>query len=125
MKVTYTDFTVTHGTLKVTEIGETDEASTSTSGVAKPLEVGMLNSKALSLPKPVFPQEARRQKVSGKVNVRVIVDENGKVTSAHAVDGPPALREAAEAAARLATFAPMTKDGITVKVAGTLTYDFQ
>jgi len=59
------------------------------------------------------------------VNVRVIVDENGKVTSAHAVDGPPALREAAEAAARLATFAPTTKDGITVKIAGTLTYDFQ
>ena len=125
LKVTYTDFTVTHGTLKVTEIGDTEDASTSTGGVAKPLEVGMLNSKALSLPKPVFPQEARRQKVSGKVNVRVIVDENGKVTSAHAVDGPPALREAAEAAARLATFAPTTKDGITVKVAGTLTYDFQ
>jgi hypothetical protein len=56
--------------------------------------------------------------------VRVVVDENGKVTSAQATDGPLPLREAAEAAARQATFAPTTKDGITVKVAGTLTYDF-
>jgi len=54
----------------------------------------------------------------------VVVDENGKVISAKAADGPLPLREAAEAAAREATFAPTTKDGITVKVAGTLTYDF-
>jgi hypothetical protein len=54
----------------------------------------------------------------------VVVDENGKVISAKATDGPLPLREAAEAAARQATFAPTTKDGITVKVAGVLTYDF-
>ena len=56
--------------------------------------------------------------------MRVVVDENGKVISAQATDGPLPLREAAEAAARQATFAPTTKDGITVKVAGVLTYDF-
>jgi TonB family protein len=56
--------------------------------------------------------------------VRVVVDENGKVISAKAIDGPAALRETAEAAARQATFAPATEGGITVKVTGTLTYDF-
>jgi len=125
MKVTYTDFSVTRGTLKVTEIAEADETSGAATGVAKPIEGGVLNSKAVSLPKPVYTQEARRQKASGRVNVRVVVDENGKVISAKAIDGAPVLREAAEAAARQATFAPTTKDGITVKVAGTLTYDFQ
>jgi TonB family protein len=123
MKVRYMDFTPARATLKVTEVGE-DENSTASSGVAKPIEGGVLNSKATSLPKPVYPQEARRLKVSGRVTVRVVVDENGKVTSAQATDGPLPLREAAEAAAREATFAPTTKDGITVKVAGTLTYDF-
>ncbi|HEX6717612.1 MAG TPA: TonB family protein [Pyrinomonadaceae bacterium] len=126
MKVRYMDFTPTRATLKVTEIGENDTPTNSpTSGVAKPIEGGVLNSKAVTLPKPVFPEEAKRLKVRGRVTVRVVVDENGKVTSAQAVDGPAPLREAAEAAARQATFAPTTKDGITVKVAGTLTYDFQ
>jgi protein TonB len=92
--------------------------------VAKPIEGGVLNSKAVSLPKPVFPEEAKRVRASGRVTVRVVVDENGKVTSAQAIDGPLPLREAAEAAARQAVFQPTTRDGITVKVAGTLTYDF-
>jgi TonB family protein len=123
MKVRYSDFTFTEATLKVvTEIGEADE--TPGKGVAKPLEVGALNSKAISLPKPVYPEEARRIRSSGRVTVRVVVDETGKVISAQATDGPPPLRETAEAAARLAKFEPTIKDGITVKITGTLTYDF-
>ena len=120
MKVRYTDFTPSRATLKVTEVGENDEST----GVNKPIEGGVLNAKALSLPKAVYPEEAKRLKVSGRVTVRVIVDENGKVTSAKAIDGPAPLRETAEAAARQAVFAPTTQDGVTVKVTGTLTYDF-
>lgn len=122
MKVRYTDFAQTKATLKVTEIGEEDEPSAK--GVAKPIEGGVLNSKAVSLPKPVFPEEAKRVRASGKVNVRVVVDETGKVISAKAIDGPSQLREAAEAAARQAKFAPTIQDGVTVKVAGTLVYEF-
>jgi TonB family protein len=123
MRVRYTDFTPSRATLKVTEIGD-EENSTSSSGVAKPVEGGVLNAKATSLPKAVYPEEAKRLKISGRVTVRVVVDENGKVISAKAIDGPAALRETAEAAARQATFAPRTEGGITVKVTGTLTYDF-
>lgn len=122
MKVRYSDFAPARATLKVTEIGE--DETPSGEGAAKPIEGGLLNSKALSLPKPQFPEEARRVKASGKVTVAVIVDEAGKVISAKATDGPIPLRAAAEAAARQATFAPTTQDGITVKVSGTLTYDF-
>jgi TonB family protein len=123
MRVRYTDFTPSRATLKVTEIGD-EENSTSSNGVAKPVEGGVLNAKATSLPKAVYPEEAKRLKISGRVTVRVVVDENGKVISAKAIDGPAALRETAEAAARQATFAPRTEGGITVKVTGTLTYDF-
>ena len=122
MKVRYTDFTPSRATLKVTEIGESEVPTDA--GVAKPVEGGVLNAKALSLPKPVYSEEAKRVRASGRVTVRVVVDENGKVMSAQAIDGPLPLREAAEAAARKATFAPTEKDGITVKVSGTLTYDF-
>ena len=66
----------------------------------------MLNSKATSLPKPVVSEEAKRLKAIGRVTVRIIIDENGKVISAEAIDGPQVLRPAAEAAALKATFEP-------------------
>ncbi len=122
MKIKYTDFTPTRATLKVTEIGE-NEDSTSGGGAA-PLEVGELNAKATSLPKPVVSEEMKRLKAKGRITVRVIVDESGKVVSAQAQNGIHVLREAAEAAARDATFAPLVKDGITLRFTGTLTYDF-
>ena len=128
MKVKYYDFTPAKATLKVTEVGESDTGNASTEagskGVAKPVEMGELNKKALSLPKPTYPEEARRLKVSGKVIVRIVVDENGKVISASASDGPAPLRAPAEDAARLAAFEPVIQGGITVKVSGFLTYVF-
>ena len=124
LKVRYTDFAPARATLKVTEIGENDVPADPT-GVTKAVDVGALNAKAVTLPKPVYPAEAKRLKVSGPVTVRVVVDENGNVTSAKAVDGPAPLREAAENAARGAKFAPTTENGITVKVTGTLTFNFE
>src|ERR1044072_1905881 len=124
MKVRYMDFTPTSGTLKVTEIGENETPGSSNTGVAKPVDGGALDTKAVSKPKAVLSEEAKRLKLSGRITVKVIVDENGKVVSAQALNGPAALREAAEAAAREATFTPVTQDGITVRVAGTLSYDF-
>jgi len=123
MKVRYTDFAPARATLKVTEIGE--DESPSPENQAKPIEGGLLNSKALSLPQPKLSEEAKRLKQSGKITVRVIIDENGKVVSATAMNGPAVLRELAETAARQATFAPTTQDGITVRVTGELVYDIR
>jgi len=125
MKVRYMDFTPTSATLKVTEIGENETPGSSNSGIAKPVEGGALDTKAVSKPAAVLSEEAKRLKLTGRIIVKVIVDENGKVVSAQAQNGPAALREAAEAAAREAVFTPMTEGGITVRVTGTLTYDFK
>ena len=129
MKVKYFDFTLAQATLKVTEVGETDTANpskepASPKGIAKPVEMGELNKKAVTLPKPKYPEEARRLRASGKVTVKVVVDENGNVISATASDGPAPLRAAAEEAARLAKFEPVIQGGITVKISGFLTYVF-
>jgi len=123
MQVRYMDFTQTRATLKVTEIGENDSGSNS-GGIAAPVDVGALDSKATSKPKAVMSEEAKRLKLSGRITVKVIVDESGKVASAIALNGPAALREAAVEAAKQATFGPLVKDGITVRFTGTLTYDF-
>jgi len=124
MKVRYMDFAPTSATLKVTEIGENEVPDGTGSGITKPVELGDLNAKAISLPQPVLTEEAKRVKATGRVSVRVIVDEDGKVVSAVALNNVAALRDAAQAAARQALFKPLVMGGITVRFTGVLNYDF-
>jgi protein TonB len=63
-------------------------------------------------------------KATGRVVVKVVVDESGNVISASAVSGHPLLQNAAAQAARQAKFTPVKLSGVPVKVAGTLTYNF-
>jgi Ca-activated chloride channel family protein len=100
-------------------------AATEPSAVAsRPLSGGVLNSKAISLPKPQYPPGARSVRAAGMVTVEVLLDEEGKVISARAVDGSPFLRQAAVIAARQARFSPTVLSGKPVKVAGVITYKF-
>ena len=85
---------------------------------------GVLNGKALSLPRPPYPASAKSLHISSTVAVRVIIDETGKVISARAVSGHPLLRQAAVDAARQATFAPTILLGQAVSVKGVITYTF-
>jgi len=85
---------------------------------------GVLNGKALKLPRPEYPAAARAVKASGAVNVQVTIDEQGNIISASAVSGHPLLRQAAEQAAREAQFAPTLLEGVPVKVTGVIVYNF-
>jgi protein TonB len=89
-----------------------------------PISGGVLNGKAISLPKPQYPAIARTARASGTVTVQVTIDENGSVISAHAVGGHPLLQAAAVAAARQARFSPTKLSGQPVKVTGVITYNF-
>jgi TonB family protein len=99
----------------------TNDAGPSARGV---ISGGVLNAKAITLPKPVYPPIAKTAKASGTVVVQVVVDENGNVVSARAVSGHPLLHAAAVVAARGAKFTPTKLSGKPVKVSGTLTYTF-
>lgn len=90
----------------------------------KPMSGGVLNGKAISLPAPSYPDVARRMRTSGKVEVEVIVDENGKVISAHALSGPVVLRDVAVEAALRARFTPTRLSGQPVKISGRIDYNF-
>lgn len=89
-----------------------------------PISGGVLNGKAISLPKPSYPPIARQAHASGTVTVQVTIDENGNVISAHAVSGHPLLQAVAVAAARGARFSPTKLSGQPVKVTGIITYNF-
>src|SRR5205823_3972286 len=64
----------------------------------------VLVSKAVSLPQPPYPMLAKQTRTQGPVNVQILIDEEGKVISAHAVSGSAMLVHAAEEAARRARF---------------------
>jgi protein TonB len=84
----------------------------------------VLNGEALSLPKPPYPMIAKQLRIQGPVNVQVVISETGKVISAKAVTGNPALTTAAQQAALQARFSPTMLGDQPVKVSGIITYNF-
>jgi TonB family protein len=85
---------------------------------------GVLNGRALVLPKPAYPFEARAVRVSGTVVVQILIDECGRVVSAKAVSGDSTLRPVSEAAARKAVFSPTFVFGSPTQVTGVIQYHF-
>lgn len=88
--------------------------------ISKPI----LNGYALELPKPPYSEMARRVRAAGTVQVQVLIDETGKVVTAHAVSGHPLLVPDAIRAAYRARFAPTKIGDQPVKVSGVINYNF-
>ena len=74
--------------------------------------------------KATFPIEAKEQRQTGTVAVKVLVDETGRVIQACAISGPRLLKAASEQAAYAARFSPTLLDGKPVKVRGIITYNY-
>jgi TonB family protein len=63
---------------------------------------------------PTIPTLARSSQTQGSVNVAVVIDEQGNVISAKAIDGPVVLRQAAENAARQWKSRPAMRNGTAI-----------
>jgi TonB family protein len=63
---------------------------------------------------PTYPDLARKQKVTGVVELEAYVDEKGNVTHAKAVAGPMLLRIAAEEALLKWKFRPASVNGVNI-----------
>src|SRR6266545_7387582 len=98
-----------------------EDPNRATAGSAKrhPISGGVLNGKAISLPKPDNPPG-----VEGVVVVQVTVDEYGNVAEARAVSGPAQLQQVSVDAALQAKFSPTLLMGEPVKVTGVIVYNF-
>jgi len=83
-----------------------------------------MNGKAVDLPKAIYPDDARKNRIGGTVQVQILVDKTGNVVSATPKFGPQVLHQAAIKAALRAKFKPTIVDGVPVMVSGILTYDF-
>lgn len=88
------------------------------------ISAGVVNGRALSLNQPAYPYEALAERVSGKVTVRVLINESGTVIRACAIEGPRLLMKASESAAYQSKFSPTIVGGKPVKVNGIIIYNF-
>lgn len=100
------------------------EWAPSVDSAQQPASGGVLNGRALVLPKPAYPAEARAVRAQGTVVVQVWIDECGKVVKAQAVSGASSLRPISEAAARKALFTPTLLLGSPTPVTGVIQYNF-
>lgn len=82
-----------------------------------------LRNAAVYLPEPEHSTPAGV--ANGKVEVQVIIGENGEVLNARAMSGPPLLIESAEAAARKANFSRTKLTSDPGQIFGIITYDFK
>ena len=142
LRVKYSDFVKGHATVTITEVtGDDKDANPNTKPAPTqtptqtptpatpqtdgPITGGVLNSRALEMPAPIYPNAAKQKHIRGTVKVDVVIDEQGKVISARATDGPKELREAAVEAAKKARFNPTRLHGALIKTTGTLVYKFE
>ena len=108
------------------EVKKREEADAAKKGIAAPkiVQGGVINGKALSLPRPEYPFAAKTARAGGTVTVEILIGENGNVIRAGAFNGPPALQDAARDAACKARFSPTSLAENPVKVSGVVTYNF-
>jgi TonB family protein len=76
------------------------------------VEVGMssnalLCGRAISLPKPSYPEEAKAQKIAGLVSINIVIDEKGRAIWAKAIEGHPLLQDAALKSACRVRYSPI------------------
>jgi protein TonB len=84
----------------------------------------VISSKIITKPAPPYPIIAKQARAQGPVTVEILIDEQGRVVSAHATSGHPLLRAAAQQSAYQARFSPTSISGQPVKVSGVITYNF-
>jgi TonB family protein len=82
-------------------------------------------TKAITMPRPDYPEAAKRAGASGTILIKVSLDEEGKVVKAESMcGGNPLLAKAAEAAALQARFTPVLVKGAAIRIVGYVPYVF-
>jgi TonB family protein len=87
----------------------------------------IISGKALTKPAPCYPQLAKVAHISGEIQVKIVVDEKGKIIWARALSGHLLLRQAAVRAACHARFSPsyVSENKVKLKTVGVITYNFK
>jgi TonB family protein len=74
---------------------------------------------------PVYPELAKRARISGNIKLRITIDEEGKVQDIRVIDGNPLLNGAAVEAVQQWRYTPAIQDGKPIPVTTTITLTFR
>lgn len=84
----------------------------------------VLQGTATKRVQPQYPKAALMERLAGRILIKVLIDEVGKVIESKLLCGPDLLAPVSEAAASKWEFAPTLLNGQPVKVQGVLTFNF-
>ena len=90
-----------------------------------PIISGVLNMKILNDPLPTYPQKAKDMNIQGRVEVQLLINEDGEVIFANPLSGPEELWAECVKAAVTAQFKPTKLSGEPVKITGRVIFDFK
>jgi len=110
-------------TPQITPVETVDEPPPKPSPPSK-VSKGVTAGAALIKVAPTYPPVAKQMNASGAVQVAITINENGRVIEVKAISGHPALRSAAEEAARKWVFKPTRLDGKPMRQQDVLTFNF-
>ena len=85
---------------------------------------GVAAGQIISKVNPVYPAEAKEQRIQGAVVLRAIIDENGAVQELTFVSGPPELQKSAIDAVKQWVYKPYLLNGNPTPVDTTITVNF-
>ncbi len=83
------------------------------------------SAKLISNPQPVYPDLARQARISGTVELGVIIAPDGHMQEIHVISGHPLLRQAALDAVKQWVYAPTLLNGQPVAVSTTVDVNFE
>jgi TonB family protein len=92
-----------------------------------PVHLDEKSSSALAVKRiaPIYPLEARQNRIQGTVEFRLIIGDDGCVQFLHVIQGPPALMATAYDAVRQWQFQPYLENGKPVPVLTTVNVHFE
>jgi TonB family protein len=90
-----------------------------------PLISGVLNMRVISAVLPSYPQLAKDKRIEGRVEVELLINEDGEVIFANPLSGPEELWAESVKAAVAARFKPIKLSGEPVKITGRVIFDFK
>jgi TonB family protein len=80
----------------------------------------VMQGNRISGPVPVYPPDAKKKKVQGKVVIDATIDKEGKIAELHVVSGPPMLRQSSLDAVKQWVYKPFLVNGDPVEVETTI-----
>jgi TonB family protein len=102
-----------------------DQANSSTPNVAKPQErvpagAVVQSAKLVCRVQPYYPEDARRQRISGTVKFHTIIGADGNIKQLEVLTGPPALVTAAKDAVSQWRYHPTLVNGEPIEIDTTI-----